>query len=45
MSRFPNRYCIKEHKTIRFRKKKTPAGGDHPGRPGNFHLNIGANHL
>ncbi|HEY4257401.1 MAG TPA: hypothetical protein VGM66_09320 [Candidatus Udaeobacter sp.] len=33
MSRFPGRYCIKEYKTILFCKKKTPAGGNHPGRP------------
>jgi len=44
MSRFPARRCIKEYKTILFRKKKTPAGGNHPGRPGNFHPNICANH-
>jgi len=44
MSRFPARRCIKEYKTILFRKKKTSAGGNHPGRPGNFHPNICANH-
>ena len=44
MSHFPSRYCIKEYKTILFRKKKTSAGGNYPGRPGNFHLNIYANH-
>jgi hypothetical protein len=44
MSRFPAHRCIKEYKTILFRKKKTPAGGNHPGRPGNFHPNICANH-
>jgi hypothetical protein len=32
MSRFRARRCIKEYKTILFRKKKTPAGGNHPGR-------------
>jgi len=44
MSRFPARRCIKEYKTILFRKKKTPSGGNYPGRPGNFHPNICANH-
>ena len=44
MSRFRARRCIKEYKTILFRKKETPAGGNHPGRPGNFHPNICANH-
>jgi hypothetical protein len=44
MSRFRARCCIKEYKTIPFRKKETPVGGSHPGRPGNFHPNICANH-
>jgi hypothetical protein len=44
MSRFRARRCIKKYKTILFRKKETPAGDKHPGRPGNFHPNICANH-
>ena len=44
MSRFPARRCIKEYKTILFRKKETPAGGNHPGRPGNVHRSVCANH-
>jgi hypothetical protein len=44
MSRFRARRCIKQYKIILFRRKKTPAGGKHPGRPGNFHPNICANH-
>ena len=46
MSRFRARCCIKEYETILFRKKETPAraGGNHPGRPGNIHPTVCANH-
>lgn len=46
MSRFRPRCCIMKYETIPFREKETPgySGGNHPGRPGNFHPNTCANH-
>jgi hypothetical protein len=46
MSRFRIRRCIIEYETILFRKKETPAcaGGNPPGRPGNTHQTVWANH-